>query len=89
MTPAMASEPYCEAAPSRSTSTCFRPMAGNTPTSGPWAPSARPPPRKVITAARWRRLPLSNTSVWSGERPRRFAGRTMVPPSEMAWVFTL
>ena len=42
-----------------------------------------------MIAARCRRLPLTRTSVWSGARFRRPAGRTMVPPSLIGWVFTL
>ena len=38
ITPAMASEPYCAAAPSRSTSTCRSAMAGMTEMSGPCEP---------------------------------------------------
>ena len=85
----MASEPYCAEAPSRSTSTRFRAMAGIAPTSGPCAPLARPLPKNVIAAARCRRLPLTSTSVWSGDRPRRFAGRTRVAAELIGWALTL
>ena len=89
MTPAMASEPYCAAAPSRSTSTCRRAMDGMADRSGPCAPSAMPLPSQAMTAARWRRLPLTRISVWSGAMLRRLAGRTMVAASLMGWVLTL
>ena len=75
-TPAMASDPYWAAAPSRSTSICRRAMAGMVETSGPCAPSATPLPSHEMTAPRWRRLPFTSTSVWSGAIPRRLAGRT-------------
>ena len=42
-----------------------------------------------MTAARWRRLPLTRISVWSGARLRRLTGRTMVAASLMGWVATL
>ncbi len=44
ITPAMASEPYCAEAPSRSTSTWRRAIDGIAEMSGPWAPSATPLP---------------------------------------------
>ena len=88
-TPAMASEPYCAEAPSRSTSTCRSAMPGMAPMSGPWAPSESPPPSQVITAPRCRRLPLMSTSVWSDARPRRLAGREIVAASLIGWMFTL
>ena len=81
MTPAMASEPYCAAAPSRSTSTCRMAIDGMMERSGPCEPSAMPFPSQVMTAERWRRFPLTRTSVWSGARLRKLAGRTMVPAS--------
>ena len=44
------------------------------------APRPMVPP--VLTQADvWRRLPLTSTSVWSGERPRNVAERTWVLPS--------
>ena len=42
MTPAMASEPYCADAPSRSTSTCRRAIDGMVEMSGPCEPSVTP-----------------------------------------------
>ncbi len=36
----------------------------------PWVPLT------LTTAVVWRRLPLTSTSVWSGDRPRSWAGRT-------------
>ena len=89
MTPAMASEPYCADAPSRSTSACRIAMEGMTEMSGPCEPSATPLPSHVMTAARWRRLPFTRISVWSGARLRRFTGRTIVAASLIGWVATL
>ena len=43
--------------------------------SAPCAPPEIPDPSQVITAPRWRRLPLTSTNVESGERPRSVAGR--------------
>ena len=85
----MASEPYCAAAPSRSTSACRMAIEGMTEMSGPCEPSAMPLPSQVMTAARWRRLPLTRISVWSGARLRRLAGRTMVAASLIGWMLTL
>ena len=84
-TPAMASEPYCAAAPSRSTSTCRSAIDGMLEMSGPCAPSATPLPIQVMTAPRCRRFPFTSTSVWSGARPRRVAGRMSRAPSP-TWV---
>ena len=89
ITPAMASEPYCAAAPSRSTSTCRSAMAGMVEMSGPCEPNATPlPPCQSMIDERWRRLPLTSTSVWSGARLRSIAGRTTVEASLMGWVLT-
>ena len=57
--------------------------------SGPWEPSEMPEPSQTMTAPRCRRLPLTNTRVWSGARPLRLGGRTMVAPSLMGCTFTL
>ena len=89
MTPAMASEPYWAEAPSRRISTWRSAIAGIVEMSGPWAPSANPPPIHMMIDARWRRFPLTSTSVWSGARPRRLAGRTIRAASPTAWGFTL
>ena len=90
ITPAMASEPYCAAAPSRSTSTWLSAMAGITEMSGPWEPYATPlPPCHSSTEERWRRLPLTSTSTWSGARLRSMAGRTTVEAPWMGCVFVL
>ena len=59
ITPAMASEPYCAEAPSRSTSTCCTATAGMIERSGPCEPSAIPLPSHAITAARWLPLPVN------------------------------
>ena len=42
-----------------------------------------------MTAARWRRLPLTRISVWSGAMLRRLAGRTIVAASLIGCVLTL
>ena len=90
MTPAMASEPYCAAAPSRSTSTWRSAMDGMAEMSGPCDPKATPlPPCQSMMDERWRRLPLTRTRVWSGARLRSIAGRTTVEASLMGCVFTL
>ena len=89
ITPAIASEPYCADAPSRSTSTCFNAIPGMTERSGPCDPSEIPPPRNEITAERCRRLPLTSISVLSGDKPRRLAGRTIVPASLIGCWLTL
>ena len=88
-TPAMASEPYCAAAPSRSSSIWRTAMAGTTEMSGPCEPSAMPFPSHVITALRCRRLPLTRNRKWSGARFRRFVGLTTVAASEIGCVLTL
>ena len=89
MTPAMASDPYCAEAPSRSTSSRSTAMAGIAERSAPWAPSLMPPPRKEMTAPRCRRLPFTSTSVASEDRPRRLAGRITVAASLMGCWSTL
>lgn len=79
-TPAMASEPYCAEAPSRSTST--RAMAATGMVFRSTAAEPRPiVPLRLSSAEVWRRLPLTNTSTWSGERPRSCAGRIALVPS--------
>ena len=89
ITPAMASEPYWAAAPSRSTSTCRRAMAGMAEMSGPCEPYATPlPPCQSMIDERWRRLPFTSTSVWSGARLRSIAGRTTVDASLIGCVLT-
>ncbi|MNT23020.1 hypothetical protein D3C72_1584270 [compost metagenome] len=75
MTPAMASEPYCADAPSRSTSMRLMALVGIC------ARSAACAPRFPSNALRWKRRPLTSTSVWSGDRPRSVAGRTNTWPS--------
>ena len=37
-----------------------------------------------MAAARWRRLPLTSTRVWSGASPRRLAGRMILAASPVA-----
>ena len=82
MTPAMASEPYCAEAPSRSTSMRLMALTGMALRSVP----AVPRPTEVLTWMRalpWRRLPFTSTSTWSGPKPRSVAGRTESVPSLM------
>ena len=64
-------------------------MAGMAEMSGPCEPSEMPEPNQAMTAPRCRRLPLTNTKVWSGAKPLRLGGRTMVAPSLMGCTFTL
>src|SRR5690554_3861002 len=82
ITPAIASEPYCADAPSRRTS--IRLMAE----IGMAFKSALGLPRPVVpcectSELLWRRLPLTSTQVWSGDKPRNEAGRTASEPSVM------
>ena len=64
MTPAIASEPYWAAAPSRSTSTCRSAIDGMMEMSGACEPYATPlPPCQSMIDARWRRFPLIRISV--------------------------
>ncbi len=86
ITPAMASEPYCDDAPSRSTSTRFIAMPGIMPMSTPCAPLPAAGAKNCTSAERWRRLPLTRTSVWSGAVPRSDVGRTNALPSPVAGV---
>ena len=59
-TPAMASEPYCAAAPSRNTSTWRSAMDGMAEMSAPCEPYATPlPPCQSMIDERWRRLPFT------------------------------
>ena len=80
MTPAIASEPYWAAAPSRRIS--MRSIAD----TGIALRSAPVDPRPIVPftwtrAVVCRRLPLISTRTWSGPRPRRLAGRTDAEPS--------
>jgi len=62
MTPAIASDPYCAAAPSRSTSTRSIMDAGIAFRSTPVEP--RPTvPLTLTSALLWRRLPLTSTNT--------------------------
>ena len=79
ITPAMASEPYCADAPSRSTSILPIAEAGIVAISGFWVPL---PPIET-SAERWRRFEFIKTRVLSVGSPRRLAGRMNVAPSEM------
>ena len=80
MTPAMASEPYWAEAPSRSTSMRSIIPEGIALKSVETEPRPMEPLR-LTSALVWRRLPLISTRVWSGERPRRVAGRMWSVPS--------
>ena len=58
--------------------------------SGPCEPYATPlPPCQSMIDERWRRLPFTSTSVWSGARLRSIAGRTTVDASLIGCVLTL
>ena len=88
ITPAIASEPYCAAAPSRSTSIDWMADRGIALMSVPAEP--RPMVCCTLTSACWwRRLPFTSTSSWSGPRPRSVAGRMMSVPSLMKVVVKL
>ena len=80
ITPAIASEPYCEEAPSRSTSMRLiaRPGIRLRSTAALPRPTV---PLMLSSAETWRRLPLTSTRVWSGLRPRSVAGRSASVPS--------
>src|SRR5258705_9581102 len=80
ITPAIASEPYWAAAPSRSTSIRLiaRPGIKLRSTAALPRPTV---PLMLSSAETWRRLPLINTRVWSGLRPRKVAGRNASDPS--------
>src|SRR5438105_4283695 len=84
ITPAMASEPYWAAAPSRSTSIRSIAAAGIAFRSTPTVPRPNVP-LTCTSAGGWRRLPLTSTSTWSGPRPRRLAGLMWSEPSAMVW----
>src|SRR5437870_133270 len=84
ITPAMASEPYWAAAPSRNTSIRSIAAAGIAFRSTPTVPRPNVP-LTCTNALEWRRLPLTRTSTWSGPRPRRLAGLMWSEPSAMVW----
>src|SRR5687768_6287676 len=80
MTPAIASEPYCADAPSRSTSIDCTIEAGIVFKSTAAAP--RPiVPLTLTSDDAWRRFEFMSTSVWSGDSPRNVAGRIVSVPS--------
>ena len=56
--------------------------------SGPCEPSVTPA-NQAMTDERWRRLPLTSTSVWSCARLRMLAGRTRVAASLIGCEATL
>src|SRR4051794_29245023 len=80
ITPAMASEPYCDEAPSRRTSMRWiaRPGIKFRSTAALPRPTV---PLMLSNDETWRRLPLTRTRVWSGLRPRSVAGRNASVPS--------
>src|SRR5437867_4429640 len=84
ITPAMASDPYCAAAPSRSTSIRSMAAVGIAFKSTPTVPRPKVP-LTCTSALEWRRLPFTRTSTWSGPRPRRLAGLMWSDPSAMVW----
>src|SRR5699024_5467689 len=69
-TPAMASEPYCAAAPSRNTWTLPTASIGMVFRSVATEPTPRAPNRRT-SAVLCIRLPLTSTRVWSESRPRK------------------
>ena len=84
MTPAIASEPYCAPAPSRSTSIRLMAPTGMLLKSTGLVPL--PSLDSVVSVAVvWRRLPFTSTSTWSGLRFRSCAGRTTSAKFEFDW----
>ena len=84
ITPAMASEPYCEDAPSRSTSTRSMAAIGIAARFTPTSPL--PGVRFKYACACWlTRFPLIKTSVLEGPKPRMSAGAKPAVASEIAW----
>jgi len=80
ITPAIASDPYCADAPSRSTSIERTIAVGIVLRSTAEAP--RPiVPLTLTSDEACRRFELGSTSVWSGARPRNVAGRMVSVPS--------
>jgi len=80
ITPAMASEPYCAAAPSRSTSMRAMAFIGMALRSTGEEPRPSVPLTLTMAVVCWR-LPLISTRVSSGERPRSCAGWIASVPS--------
>ncbi|MCS4035817.1 hypothetical protein GGQ01_000866 [Salinibacter ruber] len=78
----MASDPYCEDAPSRSTSIRSMALAGIAFRSIGLDPPDTPAPSRLTRADLCRRLPFTSTSVWSGLRPRSVNERRASIPSE-------
>ena len=89
ITPAIASEPYCADAPSLRTSTDLSAEAGIADKSGPCAPSEIYAPNHVSTLPLCLLLPLTKTNVWSGDIPRKLAGRITLAASLIGWSLTL
>lgn len=87
--PAMASDPYCAAAPSRRTSTRSSAIAGIEEMSTACEPTVPPTGAREMTDERWRRLLLSSTSVESGGNPRSVIGRMKVASSLIGSWLTL
>src|SRR5476649_312451 len=80
ITPAIASEPYCAAAPSCSTSMWSMAATGMKFKSAA-APPWYGPPSTARLAVPWRRLPLTSTSVSFGLRPRKRADSVLLAAS--------
>ena len=84
MTPAIASDPYCAPAPSRSTSIRLMAPTGMLLKSTGLVPL--PSFDSVVSVAvPCRRLPFTSTSTWSGLRFRSCAGRTRSAKLEFDW----
>ena len=84
MTPAMASEPYWAAAPSRNTSMRSIALVGILLKST----AALPLPTfdsVLMTELTWRRFPLTRTSTWSGLKPLNWADLTISVWPELDW----
>ncbi|MNQ62098.1 hypothetical protein D3C85_764300 [compost metagenome] len=88
ITPAMASEPYCAAAPSLKISILLIEEAGMAFKSVPVFPLPLVPKRLIRED--WCLLfPLIKTRVWSGPKPLNEAGSTWSAPSEPDCLFAL
>ncbi len=84
ITPAIASEPYWAAAPSRSTCTSLIAITGMAFMSVPVAPRLRAP--KMFTSEEvWRRLPFTSTRVWSELEAAQRGESTRSAPSAPVW----
>ena len=85
ITPAIASLPYCAAAPSRKISI----LAIEEAASAFKSVATDPVPTVPLTLTKedlWRLFPLIKTNTWSGPRPLKEAGSTWSVPSDTVWV---